>query len=697
MKNEETNTANEAPRTFTIPEVEIFRAGTWTDSAGRAVTYAPEDIEGMAAAHAELAERLEPPGKLGHDPEQPLLRTDGLPAAGWLRNVRAAGGRLFADLAGVPKKIYDLLLAGAYRKRSLEVLHNYRDEATGRVYPHVAAGLALLGARLPAIGSLSDIRALYENESGAAYFYEAGPDGIAVVAEEQPEEQPEEPPAPPAAEDGGLDEKIAALEARISELEAALAASAVEEEAVPDAVVVIVESAEPEETPALEGEADQTPILVADESVSDESDAPIEGTPIDMSEVEDGPVVDNTEIIAPEEAAAIVEMPAEEPELADEETNEAADTASEDAASADESTAAISEKEAALEELASKLRAALDELEGWRRGADDARARERREFASKYARKVPPAFRAVVLDVMALLDGDMPSLSEYRLGEGDAMLDTARAFRGFVAALQDHPAMSEYGREAGCAAAGCGCRGDGAGEFKGSETEMRIRAYCAERGLDPADASDYASAAIAVLEYERPPTPDEKASGAGASAASEGFLNSNFSAGVSPCQEGADEYTDRKKRDEGKHGCECCGDASNAMEKSDGIGSSYRWWKNIERAVKNEKEKILDKATKFATREVIRGFAMELKEIDDRYKECMGYVKRGREKESVCNSNAVSEVRQVVDRYMQMADERYRSMKYWITSQTSYSEMKSAIKVMMNRFANEHADYFDFL
>ncbi|HOX28399.1 MAG TPA: hypothetical protein PLQ76_04500, partial [bacterium] len=218
MANGHVESDREAPRTYGIEGMEIFRAGTWTDSEGRTICYGDGDIAGMAEAYGELAGRFEAPVKLGHDPEQPLLKTDGLPAAGWLKNLRAVGGCLIADIAGMPKRIYDLVRAGAYRKRSLEVLHDFKDEAGGKTHPHVAAGLALLGANLPAIGSLSDIAALYESTAGAdAYFYSIDSSGaIDSVGSEAVE-----PVAGTAVAEaiGEIEERLEDIEERVEGIE----------------------------------------------------------------------------------------------------------------------------------------------------------------------------------------------------------------------------------------------------------------------------------------------------------------------------------------------------------------------------------------------------------------------------------------------------------------------------------------------
>ena len=200
--------------TFDIDEVEIFRTGVWTDSEGREIEYTKEDLQAMADAYAELKGSFEAPVKLGHDESQALLITDGLPAAGWLANLRVKGESLVADLKDVPRKVYELIKSNGYKKRSLEVIHNFRGEA-GKVYRHVAAGLALLGANLPAIGSLSEMKNLYSSVADPEkYYYEAEGKSIETV----PESGGETTDAPEEAADKTKEENE--LLARISELEA---------------------------------------------------------------------------------------------------------------------------------------------------------------------------------------------------------------------------------------------------------------------------------------------------------------------------------------------------------------------------------------------------------------------------------------------------------------------------------------------
>jgi hypothetical protein len=494
------------PETYEIKDVEIFRAGTWTDSAGRTVSYTEDDLEQMAEAHRALEGRLDPPVKLGHDPEQPLLCADGLPAAGWLRNVRAQGGRLLADLVGVPVKVYDLIRAGAYRKRSLEVLHGYRDEATGSTHKHVAAGLALLGAHLPAIGSLADIGALYGTPGGgAAYLYESGPAGIldegdADVSSEPPDaENPEDEMT--ACE---MLERIAALEARIAELEVLLLDAERRDEA----------DAEPDggsDSEIADEDGEDEPGLdnAAAEDSADAADAPEETSP---ERVETEGATPDADASAP--AAERAETDDGPDANAEEEADETALESAEEMANDDEAATppegdfqeagADSEAmSAALDEALEKLREARERLEEHKMREAATRERARREFVSRNAGRIPPAFRTLVTDLLAILDGDACAASDYaRADAGEAGL--AEGFRGFVSALSEHPAMSEYGRECGSAGGETGGAGD--------DPEELIKSYCAARGLDYDDASDYSRAALAALEYEKPGKNNREAS-----------------------------------------------------------------------------------------------------------------------------------------------------------------------------------------
>lgn len=150
------------------PDVELLAPGLifgrGSPPEGDNVTI--EDIRAFVATHAELAGVVKSKLKLGHDPEQPLLKNSGLvdeagaPAAGWFEGFREQGGKLVADLKKVPAALGQLVESGAFgRTRSVEI-RSYVD-AAGKRHKIIDA-VALLGGRSPAVRNLADIVALYE-------------------------------------------------------------------------------------------------------------------------------------------------------------------------------------------------------------------------------------------------------------------------------------------------------------------------------------------------------------------------------------------------------------------------------------------------------------------------------------------------------------------------------------------------------
>lgn len=141
-------------QTFDITGVELFAAGTWNGDA-----YTTADLDEMVRAHREVGDQIKPYMKLGHAPNQSLLRSDELPAAGWIENLRRDGDRLVADIRNVPKRIYQLLKAKAYRRRSAEVLCNFK--VGDKAYRYALKACAFLGGEMPAVHTLNDALALY--------------------------------------------------------------------------------------------------------------------------------------------------------------------------------------------------------------------------------------------------------------------------------------------------------------------------------------------------------------------------------------------------------------------------------------------------------------------------------------------------------------------------------------------------------
>lgn len=153
--------------TFNINGVEIFAAGEWNGDA-----YSTDDLDELARAFEETREHLKPYLKLGHGNSQKLLASDELPAAGWLTNVYREGGKLLADFAKVPKKIYELIKAGAYSRVSSEIFIN--PKVNGKPYKMALKAVAILGGETPAVHTLDDIHALYVvDQSVRAYEKDA--------------------------------------------------------------------------------------------------------------------------------------------------------------------------------------------------------------------------------------------------------------------------------------------------------------------------------------------------------------------------------------------------------------------------------------------------------------------------------------------------------------------------------------------
>lgn len=127
------------------------------------------DLTALADANNSHAAEIQAPLKVGHSKEQKLLKNSGLsldekPAAGWLSNYRVDGGKLLVDVTGVPAKLAALWKSGAFARRSAEI-GKLTSQQTGKSVTAIT-GLALLGAKAPAIRTLDDMLATYAADQG---------------------------------------------------------------------------------------------------------------------------------------------------------------------------------------------------------------------------------------------------------------------------------------------------------------------------------------------------------------------------------------------------------------------------------------------------------------------------------------------------------------------------------------------------
>jgi hypothetical protein len=152
------NLREQAPETPSqvriIKDVEIFSEGVWN---GNEITEA--DLDTLVRSFEQTKESVRPFLKLGHNEEQALLKADGLPAAGWIDNLRKVGTKLVCDFVDVPKKIAELIDLKAYRSVSSEIFHNI--EINGERFSKMLAAVALLGQDTPGVMNLSDILSMY--------------------------------------------------------------------------------------------------------------------------------------------------------------------------------------------------------------------------------------------------------------------------------------------------------------------------------------------------------------------------------------------------------------------------------------------------------------------------------------------------------------------------------------------------------
>lgn len=135
-------------------DMEIFAAGKWNGK-----TWTEKELDEMVAAFAETRDKLKPYLKLGHDDKQKLLQKDGLPAAGWVTDIKRAGDKIVAHIKGVPGKIAELIRRKAYGRVSSEIYMGVDIE--GKKYARCLKAVALLGGDTPAVTSLDDFINLY--------------------------------------------------------------------------------------------------------------------------------------------------------------------------------------------------------------------------------------------------------------------------------------------------------------------------------------------------------------------------------------------------------------------------------------------------------------------------------------------------------------------------------------------------------
>ena len=151
-------------QTFNINGIEIFSEGEWNGDI-----YKRDDLEKMVSSFGKTG--FEPPVKIGHNEEQPELK-DGAPALGYIDKIYIEGKKLLADFKELPKKVYEAMKRGNYKRVSSEIYWNYAKD--GKVFDRVLKAVALLGAEVPAVTNLESITGLYSKDNSELKIYESG-------------------------------------------------------------------------------------------------------------------------------------------------------------------------------------------------------------------------------------------------------------------------------------------------------------------------------------------------------------------------------------------------------------------------------------------------------------------------------------------------------------------------------------------
>lgn len=156
-----------------IQGVEIFSAGTWNGD-----TYTNDDLDAMVQAFENTKDTVRPFLKLGHNEEQEVLKSDGLPAAGWVTRLYRVGHKLVADFEDIPQKVFDLIVKKAYRNVSSEIF--FGVEILNKKFDLMLGAVSLLGAETPAVMNLSDILARYDFTAKGAKIFASDKNGVTI-------------------------------------------------------------------------------------------------------------------------------------------------------------------------------------------------------------------------------------------------------------------------------------------------------------------------------------------------------------------------------------------------------------------------------------------------------------------------------------------------------------------------------------
>ena len=132
--------------------IEVFRAGTHTDSAGNTKTWSNEDLDQIVSKYNDQDEH-EAPLVIGHP-------KDNSPAYGWVEKLKRKGDKLLANVKPTVDEFVDWVKKGLYKKISISL---YSD--------HTLRHIGFLGGMPPAVKGLEAVQ--FNSDESITYEYMA--------------------------------------------------------------------------------------------------------------------------------------------------------------------------------------------------------------------------------------------------------------------------------------------------------------------------------------------------------------------------------------------------------------------------------------------------------------------------------------------------------------------------------------------
>lgn len=137
-------------------EIEVFKSGTHTDSAGNVNTWSDDDLDEIVALYNDQSDedKHTAPLVIGHP-------KDNKPAVGWIQSLKKVGSKLVAVVTDLSEEIKESVNKGEYKKVSISL------------YPSkLLRHIGLLGAMPPAVKGLADVEFSEVREKQGYHLFE---------------------------------------------------------------------------------------------------------------------------------------------------------------------------------------------------------------------------------------------------------------------------------------------------------------------------------------------------------------------------------------------------------------------------------------------------------------------------------------------------------------------------------------------